>query len=313
MLNRNFVLWLVTIVVMFANTLVSAEIIDTAIEHTGTIVVKNGADFHKHRLCAVFLNTNGLVSGVNFSNADLRYARLASDGEEIDPVSQYKECNFHKANMTFAYGIYAEFIDCDFTDANIDGAEIALSPKNLAQTRNYKLRDLRGVKLNCSWVIYESTINIVPIGAPSFDFSNCLLNDATLPYGIGNCKFDDAMLEGTEFYALCEKKVESHSFRVEQLYSTKSYKQGTIINCNFSVLDFTNANFTNINLTQCQFYGNLKDAKFDNAIISNCTLRDAKNLTLAQIKSTWNYKYNRMDGIELPKDIQDKLDKEKKK
>jgi len=37
-----------------------------------------------------------------------------------------------------------------------------------------------------------------------------------------------------------------------------------------------------------------------------------KNLTLAQIKSTWNYKHGRMEGVELPDELADALKAEEK-
>jgi O-phosphoseryl-tRNA(Cys) synthetase len=56
-----------------------------------------------------------------------------------------------------------------------------------------------------------------------------------------------------------------------------------------------------------------KGANFTDAIISGCIFtNNVKNLTVEQIKSTWNYKVGRMDGIKLPPDIQKALDAEKK-
>ena len=45
------------------------------------------------------------------------------------------------------------------------------------------------------------------------------------------------------------------------------------------------------------------------SVISGCTLN---GVTLENVKSTWNYKNNRMEGITLPSDIQKALDAEKK-
>jgi hypothetical protein len=46
---------------------------------------------------------------------------------------------------------------------------------------------------------------------------------------------------------------------------------------------------------------------FTNAVVTDCVLGEYTNLTLEQIKSTWNYKNNRMTGIVLPPEIQKKL------
>ncbi|MDR1479700.1 MAG: pentapeptide repeat-containing protein [Planctomycetaceae bacterium] len=307
MLNRNFVILTVTIAVVFtvlaqANTQ-EVNGPDRASENKSITLTNKmnlrGLNLYGRR----FVAGSEPVADVNFSNARLKYAFLPFDYEELPPITTFKNCNFREAVMNHTFvGEAVVFVDCDFTDAIINDAQINLSPKNLAQTRSYKQRDLRGVKMgDCWWAAERET-------PPSFDFSNCNLKNATLPRGLCNCKFDNAIIEDTTF--------NSHGYplRVEQLYSTKSYKQGTIINCAFGNFDFTNANFANVNLTGSSFNScDFKNAKMDDAIISRCRFPSAKNLVLAQIKSTWNYKHNRMDGIVLPKDTQDELDKEKKK
>ncbi|MDR2643451.1 MAG: pentapeptide repeat-containing protein, partial [Planctomycetaceae bacterium] len=78
--------------------------------------------------------------------------------------------------------------------------------------------------------------------------------------------------------------------------------------------DFRGIDLSDFTITQCRFFKvDLKDVNFSNAVITGSDFKLAKNLTVAQIKSTWNYKHNQMDKIILPKDIQDELDKEKKK
>ncbi|MDR2346325.1 MAG: pentapeptide repeat-containing protein [Planctomycetaceae bacterium] len=70
-------------------------------------------------------------------------------------------------------------------------------------------------------------------------------------------------------------------------------------NCKFESVDLTGTDFTNAIITGVQFNGYERYS--------------AINPTIDQIKSTWNYKNNRMDGIKLPPDIQKELDKEKQK
>jgi len=52
---------------------------------------------------------------------------------------------------------------------------------------------------------------------------------------------------------------------------------------------------------------------FENgSVFSDCDFaRTEDNLTLDQIKSTWNYKVGRMEGIVLPQELQEALDIER--
>ena len=47
------------------------------------------------------------------------------------------------------------------------------------------------------------------------------------------------------------------------------------------------------------------------SVITDCDFTDFKGLTLENVKSTWNYKHGRMEGIKLPEEIQKALDAEK--
>ena len=62
--------------------------------------------------------------------------------------------------------------------------------------------------------------------------------------------------------------------------------------------------------SECNFHG----VDFTDSIISRCVfieeVSEVQNLTLEQIKSTWNYKAGRMSDILLPKAIQQALDAE---
>ena len=52
-------------------------------------------------------------------------------------------------------------------------------------------------------------------------------------------------------------------------------------------------------------------ADMDDYVFINCNLSNS-NITTEQLKSTWNYKNNRMDLIKLPPDLQKYFDEEKK-
>ncbi|MDR1477930.1 MAG: pentapeptide repeat-containing protein, partial [Planctomycetaceae bacterium] len=77
------------------------------------------------------------------------------------------------------------------------------------------------------------------------------------------------------------------------------------------VANLRGLNLSQFNLTGCQFLGDLTDVNFTDAVISKCDFGWLSNITIDQIKSTWNYKTGRMNGIKLPEEIQKTLDAEK--
>jgi uncharacterized protein YjbI with pentapeptide repeats len=241
----------------------------------------------------------GNLKDIKFDRTDLRYACLSE--------TMYFNCTFRSADMTGVDAADANFFDCDFTDAIIGYAEFgALSPKDIQSTNNYKNRDLSNIIIQF-WHIEKDEK-----GDVAFDFSCCNLENTSLPVELIRCDFTDAKIDGAKFRNYTEKNVKS-SFCKEQLYTTKSYKTGVLLNVWFTNIDFSKVNFYEINISGCKMlFCNLDGADFRGAIISNCDISSAKNLTVEQIKSTWNYKVGRMDGIELPPDIQKALDAEKK-
>ena len=95
----------------------------------------------------------------------------------------------------------------------------------------------------------------------------------------------------------------------EKIYSTKSYKDGDLRGVEFQT-PLINCDLSNQNLSGCFFCNSLKGAVLDNAIISGCNFKSSKDLAQEQIKSTWNYKNNRMNNVVLPYWLQFKLQKE---
>ncbi|MDR1479271.1 MAG: pentapeptide repeat-containing protein, partial [Planctomycetaceae bacterium] len=98
---------------------------------------------------------------------------------------------------------------------------------------------------------------------------------------------------------------------VEQLRTTKNFEDREFLDIKFGVSILRGLNLSRFNLTGCQFLGDLTDVNFTEAVISKCDFGVLSNITIDQIKSTWNYKAGRMNGIKLPDKIQKELDAEK--
>jgi uncharacterized protein YjbI with pentapeptide repeats len=103
----------------------------------------------------------------------------------------------------------------------------------------------------------------------------------------------------------------------KQLMATANYKRGLFLGIVFFAGDFADCDFSGMNLTGSNFARcDLNNANFEDAVISNVEFathghkwkeESSKGLTVEQIKSTWNYRNGRMDGVVLPKSIVDKL------
>ncbi|MDR0392519.1 MAG: pentapeptide repeat-containing protein [Planctomycetaceae bacterium] len=188
-----------------------------------------------------------------------------------------------------------------------------ISKEQFYRTKNYREKDL------CEMLFIHCKIT-------DFDLSGQNLTNANFnsdyDIDLASVNFTDAIIEGAAFAISHPTK----NFTAKQLYSTHSYKQGSLTNIKFKgrILrngeksDMQNWKFTRKNLTGCEFTCvDLKDADFTDAVITNVCFTNnisvlaVTNLTIDQIKSTWNYKVGNMDGILLPPEIQKILDAEK--
>lgn len=188
-----------------------------------------------------------------------------------------------------------DFRRCDFTNTGISGSsfeDVRITAKQLASTANYKTRSIEKALLHLN------------IEEKAFDVSGMKITDTTLSCPDCDVTLKDAMIERCLFHFRANK---------QQMYSTKSYQQGRLLEMTWHDMDMsTGWDFSRQNLTGAGFAKcDLTDARFEDAIITNSNFVACKGLTAEQIKSTWNYKNGRMAGIVLPEKIADALLKEK--
>jgi len=257
----------------------------------------------------------GELRNITFDNSRLSYSALVE--------TTFINCSFRGTNLFQVDASDTGFKDCDFTDADISKATFYhMYPHNLMQTVNYKNKDLSNIKIE-TWKYWDDTETI----DTSCDFTGFNLENAWLPRDVEKCNFTDARINGTRLYGVRWKGADSYlpSFSKEQLTTTHNYKIGIFLGTQFSGVDFSHVDFSGMNLTGCKFeqgntgidavylvnYSNFDQTNIENAVISGCDFSGAENLTLDQIKSTWNYKVGRMEGITLPSKLQEQLDAER--
>jgi uncharacterized protein YjbI with pentapeptide repeats len=206
--------------------------------------------------------------------------------------------DFHKKDVS-----QMEFFNCTFFDSTSDykflfeDATISSNNPNYLSKLPYGINKEQLYETKC---FKDKKLNNISffLHLPELDLSNQNLMGSRFSI-VEGYKLDDASIDRTSIVSITK----------EQLYSTLSYKNGNINNSWFGQSDFSNAILSNLNLTGCMFEKcNLQNANFQNSIITNCNFSNSTNLIIDQIKSTWNYKSNRMTGIKLPNEIQKELE-----
>lgn len=193
----------------------------------------------------------------------------------------------------------------DFLTANFEGARLYRTTFSTRKVTFDQLRSTADFKAG-RLAIYAMGGQHGVIFSGECDFSGIDLRGSTL-WGYGaNGKFTDSIISDCTFQGGITK---------EDFYDTKSYKQGDLraISCiavDFSGFDFSGVNLTGSRFSQCNF----SHARFDDAVISGVNFAkystwSVKGLTVEQIKSTWNYKHSRMEGVILPQEVADALPK----
>ena len=236
--------------------------------------------------------------------------------ESDKPLVKY---DFRKANLRKAGLRNGDFSNCDFTDANINGIGIVsakITAKQFASTYNYQKRNLRCMQLGS----FQGHADSPSVISGKVDFSEADLTRGSFRSRPLDADFSDATITRCFFdFALTK----------EQLCSTKNYKEGNLSGIRFCHINLSGCDLSNQNLTGCLFYYcDFSDANIENSVITNIEFGTARRdnectgLTLAQIKSTWNYKHDRMGrrkkgrpwpekGMVLPERIAEELAAEK--
>jgi uncharacterized protein YjbI with pentapeptide repeats len=257
-------------------------------------------------------------------NEDFQIRNVKFDGstfkEAVLKDVLFFDCSFK--NVTFEKldaREYSQFINCDFTDARLIKTSFHyISLQSLKQTQNFKNKDLSKVYIEELGIsddeksLRKNGYNVFDKPADfSVDFTdfNLQYSNITVHRLVkGNWKFicnnaniEGAILEGRGING--EKN--NGLWTKENLYSTANYQKKNIKEVTFNRMDLTNVNFEHFDLSDCTFaFCDLTGADFTDAIITGCKFialenSPSKNITSEQLNSTWNYKNNSKENIEI--------------
>ena len=202
--------------------------------------------------------------------------------------------DFRDADLRGAIFIGQDFRESDFTNATVKGAQFymcKIGAKQLLAT--YDFKESRQLT-NIAFGVVDGHI----------DLSRCNL------YGSSHIPRDADLTDAIIRHCTLRPPISR-----EQLESTKGYKEGVLRGVSFFDQDLRNIDFSGMDLGECFFQDcDFANADMEDAVISNVTFQVFRtsdlNLTLEQIKSTWNYKHGRMAGIQLPEELAKALEKE---
>jgi uncharacterized protein YjbI with pentapeptide repeats len=248
------------------------------------------ADIQGIRLdCFTRLSAAQLMATRSYNIKDLHECVLmvSKQAEGVNPP-QY---DFRRANLKGVW-LDGDFTGADLSDATIDDAGFeagAIRFRQLTATRNYRERKMRNMVLR--------------LDDDQCDFTSIDVTGSTVHIPNGTVVLKDAIIAGCDF---------SGTDVGSQLSSTASYRDGEIIDVGMGLSDLSGLDLSGQNLSRCSFSAcNLVGTKLDDAVITGARFKTIRGhdsgITVGQIKSTWNYKQGRMEGISLPGGIADAL------
>jgi uncharacterized protein YjbI with pentapeptide repeats len=249
-----------------------------------------------------------LVSTYSYKKKDLRNAMIR--GMPSKRTGEPPEYDFRGADLSGAKLWYGDFTRCDSTDATMHQAELYLclaSFASLSSSKTFRWNRLQGMKF--PEVRFVDACDFSGMDLRRVDLSYITNRNAT---GLPPLNLTDAIVGGAKFGKM---PAERGSITKEHLYSTASYKQGDLSGVTIVGIDLTSCDFSNQNLTGATFARcDLTNADFRDAVVTNVKFvyddEPGTGLTVEQIKSTWNYKHGRMEGILLPDDVAKALAKQ---
>jgi uncharacterized protein YjbI with pentapeptide repeats len=275
---------------------------------------EDGADFtgatingvSRHDSLAFHFNSYGmhltpqqLMSTWSYKNKDLHQCAIRASYPY--PSTEVAAFDFRGADLREAT-LLGDLSKSDFWDARVFGAFFgndSITFEQLASTWDFRYRRLR---VRLSW-----SGKTAALSSAKWDFSHVNLVGSDLWFRPPDADFTDATIND------CTMR---NGLTKAQLYSTRSYQRGDLTGLSLMSSDLSDCDLSGMNLTGCVFsHCKLAGAKFDDAVVTDALFltpnyhgtdqspAESHELTIEQIKSTWNYKHRHMQGIRLPDEI----------
>ena len=281
--------------------------------------------------------TNSTIYGTKFINSDITFSQFSSTKsfreQDLGPIefvdtslrdwqfenfdltnavyvdSNLTRASFRGANLTRATIRNARVTGADFEDAVLNQSYLQgkvggqLSRAQLESTLSFKQKTLqRNWFVDYSmdgWDLSGQDLTDSSFSATNLrgvDFTSANLTGASF-YGssVVGAIFDDALVDGADFSEYSRDPVE---MSLEQIYTTRSFRDGHLRNMRFSQTDLSGADFSGIDLTGTWLaYANLDGADFADATIESSYFSDT--FSTEQLISTGSFKSGNLRNIKF--------------
>jgi uncharacterized protein YjbI with pentapeptide repeats len=256
------------------------------------------------------------VQGVSFIGANLEQADL--NGAKSSSAN-YSSSTLQKAGLSYANLSNADFTNADLrgaylNDAVITGAVLVgadirdavleraqgVTLAQLYSTASYQMGDLSGIKLRYLDLPGAdlSGQNLTGAHFHSTNLEGASLADAKLYEAV----FATDKISGTDFSNAELYRTSLPTMAPEQLYSTASYQQRTLLGVRFWYSDLTGWDLRDQDLTNSGFHScTLAGVNFSGAVIRGVNLASAtaRGFTLEQLYSTASYQQRDLQEVNL--------------
>lgn len=206
--------------------------------------------------------------------------------------------DFRGADLREATIVGGDFTESDFTNADVSGITLrncTIRFDQLAATKTFRSGMSRRILFDGAQIEGKA------------DFSGVRLAGSRFSVSFASADFTGAEIRQCWL---------GRAITQDHLRSTKSYHDGDLREVVFAAMGLSGFDFSGQNLTGCQFIlCHLTHANFEDAVITGADFSPLEHsqsgLTPDQIKSTWNYKHGRMEGVRLPQHIGEALTDER--
>jgi len=279
---------------VFSGSLVGDCLVDEA-DFTDAII--NGNAFKGDEpFYQLAISPKQLRSTRSYASKNLHHCVISASGST--PILDFRD-----ADLRHSWLAAGNFTKCDFANANIHSATLTnstLAFEQLASTAN-----MRGKHLSIRVLPGPTRAGLTG----KVDFSGIDLKGSEFWYFPPDWNLHSAQINGCTFRGGLTKA---------QLCSTISYSRGdlsrvAIARCDLSECSLAGVNLTGAKFGQCTFSG----TEFSDAVITGvnfCSVSAVPSgctgLTADQIRTTWNFKHDRMKGITFPREVVDALSAE---
>ena len=256
-----------------------------------------------YKMSNLILEFGDNITGFNFDNTYFRYI-------EVPCGADIHRCSF--ANCFFWGGSLYVGLQNDFTNSYFAPgfSTEGLSPEYFMQTINYTKKDIR--------------FDLKGDDYRNFDFSDFTISS-----------YFRVTIEGAKFHNTWFKNAKIPKYLTqEQIKQTKNYQTGVFHGISFweyypyelklikvNVPSkpmpelqqiFQNLDISGMTFSFCELYGSFSGTNMTDTVFTESDLSTVENLTLEQVKSTWNYKAGRMSLCKWPEYIEKVLEEEEK-